>query len=59
MVIICSSENEYKLFMILVLDKYWVFKIVVVGVEKIKEYLKKKYILENVFDFVVDVDLIG
>lgn len=45
--------------MILVLDKYWVFKIVVVGVEKIKEYLKKKYILENIFDFVVDVDLIG
>lgn len=33
-VIICSSENEYKLLMILVFDKFWLFKIVVVGVIK-------------------------
>lgn len=59
LVIICSSENEYKSPMISALDKYRAPKIAVAGVEKIKEYLKKKYTPENVFDSAADVDSIG
>lgn len=45
--------------MISALDKYRAPKIAVAGVEKIKEYLKKKYTPENVFDSAADVDSIG
>lgn len=59
LVIICSSENEYKSPMISALDKYRAPKIAVAGVGKIKEYLKKKYTPENVSDSAADVDSIG
>lgn len=59
LVIICSSENEYKSPMISALDKYRAPKIAVSGVGKIKEYLKKKYTPENVSDSAADVDSIG
>lgn len=59
LVIICSSENEYKSPMISALDKYRTPKIAVAGVRKIKEYLKKKYTPENVSDSAADVDSIG
>lgn len=58
LVIICSSENEYKSPMISALDKYRAPKIAVAGVGKIKEYLNKKYTPENISDSAADVDSI-
>lgn len=55
LVIICSSENEYKSPMISAMDKFRSPKIAVAGVKKIQEYLKKKYTSKNEFDSSVDV----
>lgn len=54
LVIICSSENEYKSPMISALDKFRSPKIAVAGVKKIQEYLKKKYTSENELESSVD-----
>lgn len=59
LVIICSSEYEYKSPMISALDKYRAPKITVAGDRKIKEYLKKKYAPANVSESAIAGDSIG
>lgn len=59
LVIICSSEYEYKSPMISALDKYRAPKITVAGDQKIKEYLKKKYAPANVSESAIAGDSIG
>lgn len=55
LVIICSSENEYKSPMISALDKFRSPMIAVAGVKKIQKYLKKKYSTENELESSVDL----
>ena len=59
LVIICSSENEYKSPMISALDKYRASKIAVAGKRKMQEYLKRKFTPVNIEETAANVDFIG
>ncbi|CAC5422256.1 RNF213 [Mytilus coruscus] len=47
LVVICSTENEYKSRMVAALDKYRIPQIAFGGEAHVKEYVSKSFIMEN------------
>lgn len=47
LVVICSTENEYKSRMVAALDKYRIPQIAFGGEAHVKEYMSKSFIVEN------------
>ncbi|XP_062570766.1 E3 ubiquitin-protein ligase RNF213-like isoform X2 [Saccostrea cucullata] len=56
LVIICASENEYKSPMVSALDKFRASKITTAAPAKLREYLRKKYTIENISEAAASID---